>query len=98
MPAQVTVGSFRKHKGTKVVVLEVGLTTGGANAVRIAPISTAKPRTGARAVKAKTWVDDYYVLLDQATVVEAGELADRWTGPSGLKRDQMAAVEQEWRR
>ncbi|MCE6998679.1 hypothetical protein LZG04_28355 [Saccharothrix sp. S26] len=91
------VGMIMKHNHRKVLVLRVGLTLDGADAVLVAPFGTAKPKPdgSARAVEAKTWVDDYWVRLDQASVVKAADVVHTWTPPGRLTRRPLDAVLKE---
>lgn len=88
-------GQFIKHKGDHFVVVDAVPDTGGAKTVKVARISSTKPKNSARAVETKTWVKNYWVLLDHVKVVSAGELVDRCTSPWGLGRDQLAIVRKE---
>lgn len=91
------VGMIMKHDHRKVLVLRVGLTLDGADAVLVAPFVKAEPKPagGVRAVEAKTWVDDYRVRLDQASVVKAADVVHNWTPPGRLNRQQLKAVLKE---
>lgn len=92
MPA-ATAGLFRKHKGHKVLVLKADP---GAGAVRIAPLSSAKPGSGTPCVQVKTWWSDYWVLLGQSDVVGAADLESTWTGPDKLAKNQLDVVLREF--
>jgi hypothetical protein len=94
MPA-ATAGLFRKYNGHKVLVLKADPVAG---AVRIAPLSSAKPGRGTPCVRVKTWWSDYWVLLDQSDVVGAADLENSWTGPDKLAKNQLDVVLREYDR
>ncbi|ROP36064.1 hypothetical protein [Saccharothrix texasensis] len=91
------VGMIMKHDHERVVVLRVELTHDGADAVMVAPLVHTAPAGDARAVKVKTWVDDYWVRLDRTRVVKAADVVHAWTGPGQLRRPGLTAVLKELR-
>lgn len=93
--ASKSVGMVMSHHHKKVVIVRTGLSIGDADAVMIAPLSRTKPSGSTPCVKVKTWYDDYWVPLDQVTVVKVAEVVYAWTPPARLTRDPLNAVLKE---
>jgi hypothetical protein len=93
--ASMNVGMIMKHNHQRVVILRTGLSIDGSDAVMIARLSTSKPSGSARYVEVKTWVNDYWIPLNQVSVVKAAGVVHAFTGPGRLPKEPLKAVLKE---
>ncbi|MEV6877809.1 hypothetical protein [Amycolatopsis sp. NPDC051128] len=93
--ASMNVGMIMKHDHKKVVILQTGLSIDGSDAVKIVPLSTRKPSGSGRYVEAKTWVNDYWIPLDQVKLVKAADVVHAATPPGRLPQEPLRAVLKE---
>ncbi|WP_143035993.1 hypothetical protein [Lentzea fradiae] len=91
----MNVGMIMKHDHKKVVILRTGLSLDGSDAVMIVPFKSGKPSDNALYVKAKTWVKDYWIPLDQVSVVKAAGVVHACTSPGRLPKEPLNAVLKE---
>ncbi|WNV85869.1 hypothetical protein [Umezawaea sp. Da 62-37] len=93
--ASASAGTFSKHKGRRVLIVDAGITIGGKSAVKIARISSARPKGSVRFFETKKFLGDYWILLDQVSVVTTTELVDPWSGSNRLKPGELDTVRKE---
>ncbi|MEU0533884.1 hypothetical protein [Amycolatopsis tolypomycina] len=93
--ASLKAGMVMKHNHQKVVILQTGLSSEGAEAVKIARLSTRRPAGSARSVEAKTWAGVYWIPLDQVSVVKAAGVVYAATGPGRVSKETLKEVLKE---
>ncbi|MBY8847307.1 hypothetical protein K7G98_00395 [Saccharothrix sp. MB29] len=93
--ASKSAGKIMKHNHRKVAILKTGLSIGDADAVMIVPFNSTKPSGGTPFVLAKTWVRNYWMPLDQVSVVKAAEVVYPCTSPARLPAGLLKTVLKE---
>lgn len=93
--ASMNVGMIMKHNHKRVVILRTGMSIDGSDAVMIARLRTGRPSGKAPNVEVKTWLNNYWIPLDQVSVVKAADVVHAFTGPGRLPKGPLNAVLQK---